>query len=91
MLLFKCLRFINPRRHAYASLNFQRPRRHPKMLAGSLLSICLSASLAVSAMRWMPVIILVALLVIFDQFRFHGYDTSEASRTVGNAIHSWAR
>jgi len=42
-------------------------------------------------MRLMIVILAIALLVIVDQFRFHGYYTSEVSRIVSNAITSVTR
>ena len=42
-------------------------------------------------MRWMIVILVVALLIVVDQFRFRGYYTSEVSRTVTNAITSVTR
>ena len=42
-------------------------------------------------MRWMIVILLVALLVIVDQFQFRGYYTAEVSRIVRNAITSVTR
>ena len=42
-------------------------------------------------MRWMIVILLVALLVIVDQFRFRGYYASEVSRIVSNGNTSVTR
>ena len=42
-------------------------------------------------MRWLLAILLLLVLVIVDQFRFHGYYTSEASRLARNAITSFTR
>ena len=42
-------------------------------------------------MRLMIVILAIALLVIVDQFRVHGYYPSEVSRIVSNAITSITR
>jgi hypothetical protein len=39
----------------------------------------------------MVVILVLLVLVIADQFRFHGYYTAEASRLVRNAITSFTR
>ncbi len=42
-------------------------------------------------MRWMIVILVVVLLVVVDQFRFHGYYRSQLSYMVERAINSVTR